>query len=49
MDVDMKLLDAHAIADAVGLALLEAYMGAEVIIHQNPGGLVIPPTLNSAS
>ena len=49
IDGNMKLLDAHAIADEVGLALMEAYLGAEVIIHQNPRDLVIPPTLTSAS
>ena len=45
MDGDIKLLDAHAIADEVELALTEAYPGAEVIIHQDPAGLEIPPTL----
>ena len=44
MDGDMKLKDAHAIADAVELALMEAYPGAEVIIHQDPAGLEEPPT-----
>ena len=45
MEGDMKLLDAHAIADELELALTEAYPGAEVIIHQDPAGLEIPPAL----
>tara|TARA_Y100000766_G_C18745758_1_gene525921 strand:- start:533 stop:694 length:162 start_codon:yes stop_codon:yes gene_type:complete len=49
IDGDIKILDAHAIADEVGLALMEAYLGTEVIIHQKPGDLVITPTLTSAS
>ena len=39
MDGDMKLLDAHEIADEVELSLMEAYPGAEIIIHQDPAGL----------
>ena len=39
LDPKMALLEAHAISDAVEQALLEAYPGAEVIIHQDPDGL----------
>jgi len=45
LDPQMKLADAHAISDAVETALLEAYPGADVIIHQDPAGLEPPPTL----
>jgi ferrous-iron efflux pump FieF len=45
LDPQMKLADAHAISDAVEKALLEAYPGAEVIIHQDPAGLEPPPAL----
>ncbi len=45
MDPQMKLVDAHAVSDAVEQALLEAYPGAEVIIHQDPAGLEPPPVL----
>jgi len=44
-DPQMKLVDAHAVSDAVEKALLEAYPGAEVIIHQDPAGLEPPPVL----
>jgi len=43
MDGDMPLNRAHEIADAVELSILEAYPGAEVIIHQDPEGLEDPP------
>jgi len=39
MDGDITLHRAHDIADAVELLLLEAFPGAEVIIHQDPAGL----------
>jgi len=39
MDGEMPLNRAHDIADAVELQLLEAFPGAEVIIHQDPAGL----------
>jgi ferrous-iron efflux pump FieF len=45
LDPQMKLADAHAISDAVETALLEAYPGADVIIHQDPAGLEPPPAL----
>jgi ferrous-iron efflux pump FieF len=39
MDPHMRLSEAHAISDAVEHAILNAYPGAEVIIHQDPAGL----------
>jgi ferrous-iron efflux pump FieF len=36
LDPAMSLADAHAISDAVEQALLKAYPGAEIIIHQDP-------------
>jgi len=39
LDPKMSLADAHTVSDAVEQALLEAYPGAEVIIHQDPAGL----------
>jgi ferrous-iron efflux pump FieF len=43
MDGDMKLHDAHEIADEVELSLMEAYPGSEIIIHQDPAGVEEPP------
>jgi ferrous-iron efflux pump FieF len=45
LDPRMSLADAHAVSDAVEKALLEAYPGADVIIHQDPAGLEPPPEL----
>jgi ferrous-iron efflux pump FieF len=45
LDPQMRLVDAHAVSDAVEKALLEAYPGAEVIIHQDPAGLEPLPEL----
>jgi ferrous-iron efflux pump FieF len=39
LDPNMPLSEAHAISDAVEAALLNAYPGAEVIIHQDPEGV----------
>ncbi|MDP6389479.1 MAG: cation diffusion facilitator family transporter [Alphaproteobacteria bacterium] len=39
LDGDMRLMQAHEIADAVELAVRKAFPGAEVIIHQDPAGL----------
>lgn len=39
LDPDMPLKEAHRISDAVEQAILNAYPGAEVIIHQDPAGL----------
>jgi ferrous-iron efflux pump FieF len=39
LDPDMPLNEAHKVSDAVEEAILNAYPGAEVIIHQDPAGL----------
>ncbi|HEX4272780.1 MAG TPA: cation diffusion facilitator family transporter [Rhizomicrobium sp.] len=39
LDPDMRLSEAHRVSDAVERAILNAYPGAEVIIHQDPAGL----------
>lgn len=39
LDPDMRLNEAHKVSDAVEEAILNAYPGAEVIIHQDPAGL----------
>jgi len=39
LDPKMSLSEAHAISDAVEAALLNAYPGADVIIHQDPEGV----------
>ena len=45
LDPEISLAEAHVISDAVERALLEAYPGAEVIIHQDPAGLEPLPEL----
>ena len=35
----MRLIEAHAIADAVEADIRDAFPGAEVIIHQDPAGI----------
>ncbi|WP_147385506.1 cation diffusion facilitator family transporter [Oleomonas cavernae] len=40
LDGDMKLREAHVIADAVELAIMQAFPGAEVIIHEDPDDIV---------
>ena len=39
MDGRLSLFDAHAVADAVEVELMQAFPGAEVIIHQDPAGI----------
>ena len=39
LDPEMRLSEAHKVSDAVEQAILNAYPGAEVIIHQDPAGL----------
>ncbi|WP_299400124.1 cation diffusion facilitator family transporter [Pelagibius sp.] len=39
MDGGLSLIDAHTIADQVEEALLEAFPGAEIILHQDPHGI----------
>lgn len=43
MDGRMSLFDAHAVADAVESELMQAFPGAEVIIHQDPTGIEEAP------
>jgi len=45
LDPDISLAEAHVISDAVERALLQAYPGADVIIHQDPAGLEAEPVL----
>ena len=42
LDGDMKLIQAHTVSDQVELAILAAFPGAEVIIHQDPAGAPEP-------
>ena len=42
MDGDMSLFDAHAVADAVEAEIRGVFPGAEVMIHQDPAGLLEP-------
>jgi len=39
LDPEMRLREAHKVSDSVEQAILNAYPGAEVIIHQDPAGL----------
>jgi ferrous-iron efflux pump FieF len=39
VDGGLTLAEAHAIADAVEANILQAFPGAEIIIHQDPAGL----------
>ncbi len=39
MDGALSLFEAHAAADAVEVKLMQAFPGAEVIIHQDPAGV----------
>jgi ferrous-iron efflux pump FieF len=45
LDPNISLAEAHTISDAVERALLQAYPGADVIIHQDPAGLEPEPVL----
>jgi ferrous-iron efflux pump FieF len=45
LDPEISLAEAHSISDAVESALLQAYPGADVIIHQDPAGLEPEPVL----
>lgn len=42
MDGRLSLFDAHGVADAVEIELMQAFPGAEVIIHQDPAGAQEP-------
>ena len=43
LDGDMRLLEAHEIADEVEAQIKQAYPAAEVLIHQDPEGVEEPP------
>ena len=43
LDGDMRLLEAHEIADEVEARIKQAYPAAEVLIHQDPEGVEEPP------
>ncbi len=42
MDGAISLLEAHRISDSLEMRLKAAYPGAEIIIHQDPAGIVEP-------
>jgi ferrous-iron efflux pump FieF len=42
MDPEMLLREAHEVADAVELAIMAEFPGAEVIIHEDPAGIEEP-------
>jgi ferrous-iron efflux pump FieF len=42
MDPEMLLREAHEVADAVELAVMAEFPGAEVIIHEDPAGIEEP-------
>ncbi len=42
MDDNLALVQAHAIADEVEVQLLEAFPGAEIIIHEDPASIMEP-------
>ena len=43
LDGELTLAEAHRISDTVEAAVIQAFPGAEVIIHQDPAGLEEPP------
>lgn len=45
LDPAMSLTRAHEVSDAVEADILAAYPAAEVIIHQDPAGMEMPPPL----
>jgi ferrous-iron efflux pump FieF len=45
LDPAISLMGAHEVSDAVEHDLLAAFPNAEVIIHQDPAGVEMPPTL----
>ena len=42
LDGSMTLLEAHAVSDRVEAAIVAAFPGAEVIVHQDPEGIAEP-------
>jgi ferrous-iron efflux pump FieF len=49
LDGGMTLNEAHAIADQVEAAVMQAFPGTEVIIHQDPAGIVEPDRATHAA
>lgn len=47
MDAELTLIKAHEVSDTVELALRRAFPDAEVIIHQDPTGIVEAHAVNS--
>ena len=47
LDAQMKLIEAHTIADAVEAAVQSAYPTAEVLIHEDPSGVGEPHQMAS--
>jgi ferrous-iron efflux pump FieF len=45
LDPAMSLMRAHELSDSVEQALMAAFPRAEVIIHQDPAGVEMPPEL----
>ncbi len=45
LDPAIHLLRAHEISDEVERQVCEAFPNAEVIIHQDPAGVEMPPAL----
>lgn len=45
LDPGITLLRAHTLSDAVEADLQEAFPNAEILIHQDPAGLEMPPAL----
>lgn len=49
LDGGMTLSEAHVIADEVEAAVMQAFPGTEVIIHQDPAGIVEPDRATHAA
>jgi ferrous-iron efflux pump FieF len=45
LDADLSLIRAHEVSDAVEADICAAFPHAEVIIHQDPAGVEMPPAL----
>jgi ferrous-iron efflux pump FieF len=45
LDADISLTRAHEISDAVEADVMEAFPKAEILIHQDPAGVEMPPPL----
>jgi ferrous-iron efflux pump FieF len=45
LDADISLTRAHEISDAVEADVMKAFPKAEILIHQDPAGVEMPPPL----